>query len=166
MNRKTLLVLVVVALLLLGGGLWVFIQWCCKPAPPPLQTTTPPVTTEQPARKSMGVLGETCCEVVPNPELKDQGRIVVAFPKGVNVSGTTVYVYQPDAAKATALNVAGGTFPLAPGTYVDFKYVLEKDAGSWKVAEVWMHDDFKRAWKQLHVEVKSKPRVPAYLFSD
>ena len=115
MNRRTLLVLVVIALLLLGWGLWVFIQLCCKPAPPPLQTTTPPVTTQESARKSMSVSGESCCETVSNPELKDQGRVVVAFPEGVNVSGTTVYVYQPGAAKEIALNVAGGAFPWRRG---------------------------------------------------
>jgi hypothetical protein len=113
MNRKTD-VSVVLLLFLLAFSWWAI--FLSKPAPPP-QTQAPSTSNQEAARGLLSTLGEACCEIVPNPELNDQDRIVVAFPEGVNVSGTTVFVYQPGAAKQLALSVGGGTFPLAIGIY-------------------------------------------------
>jgi hypothetical protein len=113
MNRKTG-VSVMLLLFLLAFSWWaIFLP---KPAPPP-QTQAPSTSNLEAVRGSLSTSEEACCEIVPNPELKDQGRIVVAFPEGVNVSGTTVFVYQPGAVKQLALSVGGGTFPLATGIY-------------------------------------------------
>jgi hypothetical protein len=113
MNRKLILTAVVLVLLLLG---FVLLFLSSKPSPqihPEAVSSTEP----QSSRDSTRVSGESCCEMVVNSELKDQGRVVVTFPDGLNLSRTMVYVYQPGATHQVALSVGSGTFPLAPGTY-------------------------------------------------
>lgn len=65
----------------------------------------------------MSLSGESCCELVANSQLTDQGRVVVTFPAGLNLSSTMVYVYQPGAPTQLALSTGGGAFAVAPGTY-------------------------------------------------
>lgn len=113
MNRKLILAAAVLLLLLLGLSL-LFLS--SKPGPQTHPQAALP-TEQQSARVAMSASSETCCEIIANPKLSDQGRVIVAFPDDINLSSTMVYVYQPGAAKQVALSVGSGTFSLDPGTY-------------------------------------------------
>ena len=113
MNRKLALAAVLLLLLLIGLSL-LFLS--SKPSPQSHPVAALPAE-RQSAHVSMTASGETCCEIIANPRLNNQGRVIVAFPEGINLSNTMVYVYQPGAAKQVALSVGSGTFPLAPDTY-------------------------------------------------
>lgn len=55
---------------------------------------------------------------LPNMQLKGQlGRFLVAFPKGVNVSGTPVQIFPAGGQKAVHSGVGSQTQTLAPGIY-------------------------------------------------
>jgi hypothetical protein len=56
--------------------------------------------------------------IKPNPKLPKQlGRIAVAFPPGVNVSGTVVQVFAPGSRTALHSGVASQSQTISPGTY-------------------------------------------------
>lgn len=113
MNRKVILAAGVLLLLLLGVSLFFLSS---KPSPQIHSEAVSPAE-QLSARDSTRISGETCCEIIANPQLNEQGRVVVAFPNGLNLSKTMVYVYQPGATQQVALSVGSGTFPLAPGIY-------------------------------------------------
>lgn len=114
MNRKLIVAVVLLLLLLLIGLSFFF-----RPSPPPSKPQ-PQVTSSAPqpsAREATSLASDSCCELVANSQLTDQGRVVVTFPAGLNVSNTMVYIYQPGAPAQLALSTGGGAFAVAPGTY-------------------------------------------------
>ena len=114
MYRK-LIVAVGLLLLLLLIGFSFFFRQSELPSKPQSQGTS---SAQQPSvRETTSLGGNSCCELVANSQLTDQGRVVVNFPAGLNLSHTMVYVYQPGAPMQVALSTGNGIFPLPPGHY-------------------------------------------------
>jgi len=114
MNRK-LIVAVGLLLLLLLIGLFFLFRPSEPPSTPQSQGTS---SAQQPsARETTNLPGDSCCELVANSQLTDQGRVLVTFPAGLNVSHTMVYLYPPGAPTQVALSTGNGVFLLPPGRY-------------------------------------------------
>ena len=106
MNRKRVLVLVLFLLLCIASVIY-FSSLNRRPAASVLPSP----------REAIQRSGESCCEFVANPSLRDEGRVVVTFPTGLNLSHTMVYLYPPGAPTQAALSSGNGSFPLPPGRY-------------------------------------------------
>ena len=106
MNWKRVLVLVLL-LLLCTASVVFFSSLNRRPA-----TSVLPSPREATQRSV-----ESCCEFVANPALENEGRVVVTFPAGLNLSRTMVYLYPPGGATQVALSTGNPSFAVPPGTY-------------------------------------------------
>jgi len=111
MDRKRALAAVLLVLLL---GLFLLL-FSSKPSHQPPHSS--PSEPQRSKRDAATGTGEGCCEMAANPLLKNQGRVLVTFPPGVNTSRTMVYLYQAGAPTQLALSTGSGAFSVPPGTY-------------------------------------------------